>query len=122
MRKRVGIDILKSSLFLSLYTSIWIAIVCLLRNLEQRDRPFHAWIAGFICSSSVLVEPRSRRSELNIYTLARWMSMTFRAAVERGYVAYHKNGEVPLFMIAMAVIMCAVVFFIIIIFIPSHCN
>ena len=31
--------------------------------------------------------------------------MGYRALVERGYVNYHKNGEVPLFAIAMAVIM-----------------
>lgn len=107
LRKRVGGDALKSSLFLSLYTSVWIALVCLFRNIEQRDRPVHTWLAGFICGSSVLIEPPGRRSELNIYTLARWMSMGYRAMVERGFVAYHKNGEVPLFAFAMAVIMCA---------------
>ena len=105
LRRRVGGDTLKSSLFLSLYTSVWIALVCLFRNFEQRDRPVHAWLAGFICSSAVLVEPPSRRSELNIYTLARWMSMGYRALEQRGYVTYHKNGEVPLFCFAMAVIM-----------------
>ena len=107
LRKRVGLDTLKSSLFLALYTSVWTALVCVFRNFEKRDRPFHIWLAGFICSSAVLIEPKGRRSELNIYTLARWMSMGYRAMVERGYVAYHKNGEVPLFAFAMSVIMYA---------------
>lgn len=107
LRKRVGLDTLKSSLFLALYTSVWTALVCIFRNYEKRDRPFHIWLAGFICSSAVLIEPKGRRSELNIYTLARWMSMGYRAMVERGFVAYHKNGEVPLFAFAMSVIMYA---------------
>merc|ERR1719266_2928250 len=59
----------RSTTFLATFCAGFQALVCLHHKVAKYDNKVVWWIAGFITSLSILLERKSRRSELALYAL-----------------------------------------------------
>ena len=79
--------------------------ICLHRKVATKDNRFIYFIAGIVCSSSIFIEKKSRRSELALYTLPRAIDSLYLIMTEKKWLSGIKNGELYLFMTSMGLIM-----------------
>ena len=103
--KKAIVNIIKSSLFLSVYVSIFHYFVCFFQNKRRSTDKWNVICASFICSFAVLFEPANRRTELALYMFPRFLESIHLALAKRGYVKSYANAEVLIFAFAMSVIM-----------------
>ena len=98
-------NIIKSSLFISIYVASFWYFCCLSRNFRKVTDKWNIIIAGFFCSFSVLFEPAHRRTELALYMFPRFLESMFLFLEKRGYLKSVANGEVFVFAVALGIIM-----------------
>ena len=98
-------NIIKSSLFISVYVSSFWYFICFFKNKRFKTDKWNIIFASFICSFAVLFEPANRRTELALYMFPRFLESLFLFMEKRGYVKSIPNGEVLVFAIAMGIIM-----------------
>ena len=98
-------NIIKSSLFISVYVSSFWYFICFFKNKRFKTDKWNIILASFICSFAVLFEPANRRTELALYMFPRFLESLFLFMEKRGYVKSIPNGEVLVFAIAMGIIM-----------------
>lgn len=64
---------IQSSSFMATYVFIFQIVLCLQRNLISKgllkEWKYSYWLMGFISSLSILIEKKSRRSELVLYVI-----------------------------------------------------
>jgi len=96
---------LRSTTFLSTFVSVYMSIICLQRKIVNTDHRFIYWIAGIICSLSILIEKKSRRSELALYALPRGIDSLYTLLCDRKWLASLPHGDLILFCLSMAGIM-----------------
>lgn len=61
-------------------------------------------IPAAIAPLTILIEPVSRRAELVLFKMPRFLEMLWNFLVNKGIVKNIKNGEVIMFAIAMSII------------------
>jgi len=71
----------------------------------RNDHKLVYWIIGFLSSWSILVEKKSRRSELALYALPRAMDSIYEILYHHKIFYKFRHGEILLFAVAMSVIM-----------------
>jgi len=81
------------------------SIICLHRKIVNTDHRFIYWLAGFICSLSILIEKKSRRSELALYALPRGLDSLYTLLCDRKWLASLPYGDVLLFCFSIGGIM-----------------
>lgn len=95
----------RSTTFLSAFVGLFQAAICLHRKVATKDHKLVYWIAGGIAALSVLLEKKSRRSELSLYVLPRAADSMWYILVNRHLLPNLKNAEVALFCACMGGIM-----------------
>ncbi|KAJ1566379.1 hypothetical protein HK405_010064 [Cladochytrium tenue] len=99
--KRVLYNTATSATFLSVFVSVYMRLVCLIRDLHRRgvihkDHKYLYWLVGLLSSSAILIEDKKRRSELAMYLVPRGLtSLHNLLALRRATV------DVPYFEVAM---------------------
>ena len=99
----------RSATFLSAYCSGYQAVVCVQRELFQhfkwKDNKFVYWFAAMISGLSILIEKKSRRSELALYALPRAADSVFLILNDRKLAFAFPKGELLLFCTSMSAVM-----------------
>lgn len=75
------------------------AVICLHRKVASKDHKLVYWVAGGIAALSVLVEKKSRRSELALYVLPRAGDSLWYISINRHLLPDIKNAEVCILLI-----------------------
>lgn len=95
----------RSTTFLSAFVGIFQGVICLHRKVASKDHKLVYWISGGLAALSVLLEKKSRRSELALYVLPRAGDSLWYILVNRHLLPSIKNAEVALFCACMGGIM-----------------
>ncbi|OWZ23139.1 hypothetical protein PHMEG_0002036 [Phytophthora megakarya] len=102
---RSTLNATRSNCFLASFVTLYLSLVCLHRRVVSKDHRFIYYLAGFGASSTILLEPKSRRSELALYVLPRALDSLAMILHDRGVCSGFKYGEVALFSASMSVMM-----------------
>lgn len=76
-----------------------------LKQIKIDDNKFMYWFAGFFAGFSVLIERKSRRSELALYALPKAIDSLFMILVDRKFISTIPYGDILLFCCSMSGIM-----------------
>ncbi|KAL0476811.1 hypothetical protein AKO1_005991 [Acrasis kona] len=77
-----GSDTIRFALFLCSFTGVYKSVLCLMRYLRQKDDDgWNYFIAGSLAGSTMLVDKRSRWSEISIYLFAQACATVARSLV-----------------------------------------
>lgn len=98
-------EAVRSTTFLSGFVGIFQGIICLHRKVASQDHKLVYWFSGGLAALSVLLEKKSRRSELALYVLPRAGDSLWYILVNRHLLPHIKNAEVALFCACMGGIM-----------------
>lgn len=95
----------RSVAFLASFVSLYQVVICLHRKLIPKDHKFVYFFAGIISSLSILIEKKSRRSELALYTMPRGLDSLYMLLCDRKWLAGFPNGEVLIFSLSIGGLM-----------------
>ena len=96
---------IRSSSFLASFVAVYMAAICVARRAMPVDNKLTYYFAGLVSSLSVLLEEKSRRSELALYVLPRAMDSLFMILQDRRWLSSMRHGESVLFCASMAGLM-----------------
>lgn len=96
---------LRSTTFLATFCSVFMATVCSYRKIIDTDHRFYYWLCGFLCSGSILLEKKSKRSELALYVLPRALDSLYLLLLDRKWVPFLPAGDTFLFAFSMGSLM-----------------
>ncbi|KAI9338491.1 hypothetical protein BDR26DRAFT_803613 [Obelidium mucronatum] len=102
---------LVSSSFLASYVGVYMAGICIVRNLVrsgvlERDHKFWYYFLGCLASgSSIFLEKKHRRAELAIYCLPKGLQSLFLVLQKRQWVFHVPGSETALCCLSMGVLM-----------------
>lgn len=102
---RSTLNATRSNCFLASFVSLYLSLVCLHRRIVSKDHRFIYYLAGLGASVTILLEPKSRRSELALYVLPRAIDSLAMILHDRGVCSGFAYGEVALFSVSMSVLM-----------------
>ncbi|KAJ3160134.1 hypothetical protein HDU86_000970 [Geranomyces michiganensis] len=114
MALRNSLSTLRSTLFLTCFIGIFQGFICVQRNIAQSpiaphflQRDYKVWyyVLGGICSSSIFLEQKSRRSELAMYVLPKGLGSLWAVLEGRGKVRGLPHFEVLMASAAMGMLM-----------------
>ena len=103
--KKCIFNILRSSLFLATYVSVFHYFICRSRNYRKLSDIGNIVVASFFCSFAQLIEPVSRRTEVALFMFPRFLESMHLAMVKRGLARSYNNAEILIFSLAMSVMM-----------------
>ncbi|KYQ89400.1 transmembrane protein [Tieghemostelium lacteum] len=99
-------EILRSSVFLGTYAGVFSGCICLFRSIIGKDLKLIPGLSGFFAGLlSILIERKSRRSELALYCSNQSIEIAWKMLAARGMAFFIPNGEVLVFMFASAILM-----------------
>jgi hypothetical protein len=81
------------------------AVICWQRKSFAVDNKLTYYVAGLVSSLAVLIEEKSRRSELALYVLPRAMDSLHMILRDRQWMASLRHGESWMFSLAAACVM-----------------
>jgi hypothetical protein len=87
----------RSTLFLTWFVTSYQGAICVMRQFVRNEHRFQYFVAGLVASLAILIEKKSRRSELALYVLPRAMESLYLLLLDRGFVPHVPFGEVLLF-------------------------
>ncbi|KAF1780686.1 P-loop containing nucleoside triphosphate hydrolase [Phytophthora cactorum] len=99
---RSTLNATRSNCFLASFVTLYLSLVCMHRRLVSKDHRFIYYLAGLGASPTILLEPKSRRSELALYVLPRALDSLAMILHDRGVCSGFKYGEVALFSASMS--------------------
>ncbi|KAG7392088.1 hypothetical protein PHYPSEUDO_002312 [Phytophthora pseudosyringae] len=102
---RSTLNATRSNCFLASFVTLYLSLVCVHRRVVSKDHRFIYYLAGLGASTTILLEPKSRRSELALYVLPRALDSLAMILHDRGVCSGFKYGEVALFSASMSVMM-----------------
>ena len=105
MLKNLLKNIIRSSLFLSVFVATFRFVLCHSKNLRGKVDRWNVILSCLTCSLAILFEPASRRSEIAMYLVPRALESLWKQQVIAGRVTSVKYGEELVFAISMAMIM-----------------
>ena len=100
-------SVIRSSLFLSTYVTAFWYCFCLFKNLRRKTDALNVLMASSVCSLSLFFEPSSRRPEIVLFLIPRFMEQCMFFMEKRGYIKTVNNGEVILFSFVLSFMMYA---------------
>lgn len=95
----------RSTCFISAFVGLYQGVICLQRKVATKDHKLVYFFAGATAALSALIEKKSRRSELALYTLPRAGDSLWHILVNRNLIPNIKHAEVALFCLCMGFIM-----------------
>mmetsp|Transcript_3860 Transcript_3860/g.7461 ORF Transcript_3860/g.7461 Transcript_3860/m.7461 type:complete len:540 (-) Transcript_3860:49-1668(-) len=99
----------RSTAFLGLFCSGYQGVICVQREVLQHlgygDHKLWYYFAGVLSSLSILIERKSRRSELALYAFPRAMDSLYMIMYDHKLAISIPQGEVVLFCSAMSFVM-----------------
>lgn len=95
----------RSTSFLAAFVGLYSSTISLHRKLFSGDHKLVYYVAGLVASGSILIEKKSRRSELALYVMPRAVDSFVLALTKRRWVPSVKFGEVILFSLCMGGLM-----------------
>ncbi|KAG0562833.1 hypothetical protein M758_9G079300 [Ceratodon purpureus] len=95
----------RSTCFISAFVAIYQGVICLQRKVSTKDHKLVYFFAGAASALSALIEKKSRRSELALYTLPRAGDSLWYILVNRHILPNIKHAEIALFSLCMGFIM-----------------
>ncbi|KAF0715396.1 Aste57867_3399 [Aphanomyces stellatus] len=95
----------RSTAFLGGFVAMYQATVCLQKSLFRSDSKISYFVAGLVASTAVLLEAKSRRSELALYVLPRALDLLYITLRDKRVLSDLPYGEVILFACSMGAIM-----------------
>ncbi|KAJ3217970.1 ATP-binding cassette, sub-B (MDR TAP), member 8, partial [Clydaea vesicula] len=108
----------QSSFFLAVFVVVYMSLICLQRklilgntvkniskNFFLSDNKLWYYLFGIICSSSIFLEKKGRRSELAMYVLPKGVASLYLVLLNRGYLIKVKHFDTILHSLAMGTIM-----------------
>lgn len=95
----------RSTAFLTSFTAFFLAAICRWRQFRQRDESFGPFLGGIAAGLSLPFEKASRRVELMLYCLPRFVEGLWKYFEKRHMVKGFYGGEVLLFSISWAFLM-----------------
>ena len=98
-------SVTKSTSFLSSFVSLYMFLICMQRRAVTQDHRAIYWIAGFISSWTILLEQKSRRSELALYVLPRTLDSLIMTMQHRKLLSTTPHAEKLLFCLGMSSMM-----------------
>lgn len=98
-------NVVKSSLFLSLYVSIFWYFACVFKKMRHKVDQWNIILASIVCSFALLIEPQNRRVEVALFMFPRFLEQMWYSLEKRGIVRSIPNGEVLVFAISMSLMM-----------------
>ncbi|GLE02894.1 hypothetical protein PINS_up011758 [Pythium insidiosum] len=104
---RAVLNATRSNTFVASFVALYMACVCVQRRFATKDHRIVYYLAGLGASTSILIEPKSRRSELALYVLPRALESLFVILRDRRIVKGVRHGDVALFSLSMACMMYA---------------
>ena len=103
--KLINSDNIQFVSFMSILVSLFPAILCCLRRIrtEQQQQPMNFAIAGGISAAAILLEKKSRRSEIAIYLISRAVTSAWKLCVDHKILPKIPAGEIILFAVVASV-------------------
>ncbi|DAZ97856.1 TPA: hypothetical protein N0F65_003283 [Lagenidium giganteum] len=95
----------RSNTFLASFVTTYAMVICAQRRVTSHDHRVIYYLAGLVASISILMEPKSRRSELALYVFPRAVDSLFMILRDRRIFAGVKHGEVLLYSFSMSIMM-----------------
>ncbi|KAL3149605.1 hypothetical protein ABBQ32_002374 [Trebouxia sp. C0010 RCD-2024] len=95
----------RSTSFLSAFVGLYSSFITLHRKLFSWDHKLVYYAAGLVASGSILIEKKSRRSELALYVMPRAVDSFVLALTKKRCLPSIKFGEVILFSLCMGGLM-----------------
>ncbi|CAK4690911.1 unnamed protein product [Aphanomyces euteiches] len=95
----------RSTAFLGAFVGLYQATVCLQKAIFHSDTKITYFVAGLVASTSILIEAKTRRSELALYVLPRALDSLYIMLRDRRVLADVPYGEILLFSFSMGAIM-----------------
>jgi len=87
----------RSTTFLASFVALYQAAICFHRQLFTKDHKSVYFFAGLVSSLAILIEKKSRRSELALYVLPRALDSWYIQLYDRKWLGSLPFGEVLLF-------------------------
>jgi len=98
-------SICQSTTFLAVFVAVYQAVICFHRKTGGVDRRAIYYVAGLIASFALLIEKKSRRAELALYTLPRAIDSLYLQMVDRRYFFPVPHGDVILCCLSLGGLM-----------------
>ena len=105
MLKTLIKNIIRSTLFLSIYVATFRFMLCHTKNFRGKMDRYNVLMSCFVCSFAIFFEPQSRRSEIAMYLVPRALESLWNMQVKKGRVVNLKFGEELVFALSMALLM-----------------
>ena len=90
---------------MALYVAIFRYLTCFMKNYRMKIDRWNVMIPGFLCTFAILVEPSSRRTELALYLIPRFLEAAWMFLARRGWVRAVPHWDVITFCVAMGILM-----------------
>lgn len=97
--------LLQSIAFLSCFVGLYQTMVCLQRKVVVQDHKFSYFLAGAVAALSILIEKKSRRSELALYVMPRALDSVYMLLCDRKWLSGIPNGDILIFCLSMGGLM-----------------
>lgn len=95
----------RSTCFLSSFVGLYQATVCVHKAAFLWDHKVVYWAAGVVASLAILIEQKSRRSELALYALPRAVDSVFLTMLDHHLLLRVPHGELLLFCCSLGLCM-----------------
>ena len=92
-------------MFMASYVAIFRYLTCVMKNYRGKIDRWNVMVPGFFCTSAILFEPSSRRTELALYLIPKFLEALWMFLEKRGLVRVVPHWEIIIFCLAMGVLM-----------------
>ena len=103
--KQLAINLAQSCLFMASYVAIFRYMMCFFKNTRGKIDRWNIMLSGFLCTFSILFEPASRRTELALYLIPKFLETCWMFLDNRSLVRAIPHWEVVTFCLAMGILM-----------------
>ena len=103
--KTLAKNLLQSCLFMASYVAIFRYLTCFLKNYRGKIDHWNVVIPGMLCTFGILFEPASRRTELSLYLIPRFLEALWMFLEKRDLVKAVRHWEVLVFCLSMGILM-----------------
>ena len=109
MTKKSFTNACRSSVFLGVFVSLYQAMTCVHRNVIlytpiKFESKFLYYIYGLICSTSIFIEHKNRRSELALYVFPKSVESLYHVLYQRKWMIRVPYFEVGMFSVGMGLL------------------
>jgi hypothetical protein len=91
-------------LFISLYIALCKYGLCFFKNMRGKIDGWNPALAASFASVALLLEPESRRQEISLFIIPKFLETLFRLLRKRGLAVDVPGWELILFGLAMGII------------------